>query len=72
MRREGETGMADATIFEQDGKIYAAFSHSMPPKDLAKEIGKEIRAMHTVPRARMRVVSVEEVRTMPFATPSKV
>ena len=63
--------MSDCTIFEQDGKVYAAFSHQMPPKDLAREVGKEIRAMSTVPRARMRVVSAEEVRQMPFGSPSK-
>jgi hypothetical protein len=61
----------DVTIFEQDGKVYAAFSHRMPSSDLAKQTAKAIREMPNIPRARMRVVSTDEVRNLPFATPKK-
>lgn len=61
--------MSDTTIFEQDGVVYFAICHSVPPKDLAKKIACEIRAMAKIPRARMRVVSTEEVRKMPFGKP---
>ena len=61
----------EATIFEQDGKVYAVLSHSMPLRDLAKETAKEIRYMAKIPRAKMRVVSVEEFKQMPFGRPSK-
>jgi len=65
--------MADmATIFEQDGKVYCAISHHMPVRDLAKRIAAEIRYMPKVPRSQMRVVTVDEVRAMPFGRPSKV
>ena len=63
--------MSDVTIFEQDGKVYCVFSHNMPVKDLSRETGKEIRQMDKVPRARMRVVTIEEFRNMPFGKPSK-
>ena len=62
----------DVTIFEQDGVVYCVISHDMPVKTLAKEIAKEIRCLDTVPRARMRVVSVEEFKAMPLAMPKKV
>ncbi len=58
------------TIFEQDGKVYCVLSHSMPSKDLAKYTAQEIRAMAKIPRAQMRVVTVEEFKAMPFGKPS--
>jgi hypothetical protein len=61
----------EATIFEQDGKVYVAISHSIPAGHLAKMIAKEIRYMSKIPRARMRIVSMDEVRKMPFGRPSK-
>ena len=64
--------MTDATIFVQDGIVYAALSHEMPTKDLAKETAAEIRWMAKVPRAKMLVCDVEEVRKMPFGKPKKV
>lgn len=63
--------MADVTIFEQDGKVYAALSHTMAPKELAKETADEIRYMPRVPRAKMRVVPSEELKQMTWAKPSK-
>jgi len=63
--------MADTTIFEQDGVVYLALSHAMLPKYLAKETAKGIREMAKIPRARMRVVPVEEVKKMPFGEPKK-
>ena len=62
--------MADCTIFEQDGKVYAVISHNIPARDLAKELGREIRYMPKVPRARMRVVAIEEFKSMPFGRPA--
>lgn len=59
------------TIFEQDGRIYTVLSHSMPAKDLAKETAKGIRDMPNIPRARMRVVTIEGFMQMPFEKPSK-
>lgn len=64
--------MADVTIFEQDGKVYCALSHSMPTKELAKETAKGIREMAKIPRGKMRVVSVEEFKKMPFEEPVSV
>jgi len=63
--------MADTTIFEQDGVVYLALSHGMLPKYLAKETAKGIREMARIPRARMRVVSLEEAKMMPFGEPKK-
>lgn len=63
--------MADCTIFEQDGNVYCVLSHAMPAKDLAKETAKEIRYMPKIPRARMRVVTADEFRKMPFKKPIK-
>lgn len=63
--------MSDTTIFEQDGIVYLALCHSMPPSHLAKETAKGIREMARIPRARMGVVSVEEVRKMPFGVPKE-
>ena len=57
------------TIFEQDGKVYCVMSHDMPVKDLALETGRGIRAMAKIPRARMRVVTTEEFKAMPFGSP---
>lgn len=62
--------MPDVTIFEQDGKVYTAISHSMPVRDLAKETARGIREMGKIPRAKMRVVSREEFATIPFAEPT--
>ncbi len=62
-----ETG----TIFEQDGVVYCALSHSMPVKDLAKETAKEIRYMAKIPRAKMRTATVDEIRKMPFGRTKK-
>ena len=59
------------TIFEQDGKIYCVISHEVPAKQLAKDIASEIRYMPKIPRAKMRVVTVDEFRKMPFGRPSK-
>ena len=62
----------DSTIFEQDGTAY--FAIVMNPnhaRDTAKEIAKQIRYMAKIPRARMRVVSGEEVRAIPFGSPKK-
>lgn len=61
--------MGDSTIFEQDGKVYIALSHAMPPKDLATETAKAIRGMRYIKGARMRVVSAEELRSMPLSSP---
>jgi uncharacterized Zn finger protein (UPF0148 family) len=61
--------MSDTTIFEQDGVVYCALCHSMPTKDLARETAREIREMAKVPRAKMKVVSTEEFRKMPFGKP---
>ncbi len=61
----------DNTIFEQDGKVYAICSHDVPTKELAKFISEELRYMHKVPRAKMRIVTTEEFRKMPFGRPSK-
>jgi hypothetical protein len=61
--------MGLSTIFDQDGKLYAAMSHAMPAKDLAKEIAHEIRMMPMVPRSQMRIVTDEEVRAMPWGSP---
>lgn len=61
--------MADVTIFEQDGNVYSVLSHSMPTKELAKETAQEIRYMEKIPRSKMRVVSVEEMKAMPFTEP---
>lgn len=63
--------MSDCTIFEQDGKVYAAMSHAMPARELAKCVAEGIRAMPKIPRARMRVVPIEEVMVMPFGRPKK-
>lgn len=63
--------MGDVTIFEQDGKVYCVLSHAMPTKDLASETARQIRAMAKIPRARMRVVSDEEARTLPFGASSR-
>lgn len=60
----------DVTIFEQDGKVYTVLSHQMPTKDLAKETASGIRYMAKIPRAKMRVVGIEEFRNMPFGKPS--
>ena len=62
----------DVTIFEQDGKVYTVLSHEMPVKDLAKETAGGIRYMAKIPRAKMRVISIEAFRSMPFGKPSKV
>jgi hypothetical protein len=70
--REKEVKMSDTTIFEQDGVVYCALCHSMPTKDLARETARGIREMTTIPRARMRVVPVEEVRKMPFGKPKNL
>jgi hypothetical protein len=59
----------DVTVFEQDGKAYAAISHRLSAPELAKNIAKEIRYMPRVPRAKMRVVSVEQFKAMPFGKP---
>ncbi len=59
------------TIFEQDGKVYAVCSHSVPARDLAKFISTELRYMAKIPRAQMRVVTTEVVRQMPFGKPTK-
>lgn len=63
--------MSDITIFEQDGKVYTAISNTMPAKELAKNIAKEIRHMPKIPRARMRVVTKEECLKLPWGTPSR-
>ncbi len=60
------------TIFEQDGKVYTICSHHIPAKDLAHFISVELRYMHKIPRARMRIVTTGEFRKMPFGKPSKV
>ena len=59
------------TIFEQDGTVYTVLSHSMPAKELAKETAKEIRAMATIPRSQMKVVTISEFMQMPFACPTR-
>jgi len=64
--------LSDVTIFEQDGKAYCALSHSMPTKELAKETARGIREMAKIPRGKMRVVSVEEFKKMPFEAPACV
>ena len=64
--------MADVIIFEQDGNVYTALSQSMPVKELAKETAREIRAMAGIPRSKMRVVTVEEFKAMPFKKPKLV
>ena len=65
--------MADLnTIFEQDGKVYAACSHNVPHKHLAHFIAVELQYMQKIPRAQMRTVTTEEFRSMPFGKPSKV
>ncbi len=64
--------MADVTIFEQDGNVYTALSQSMPTKHLAKMTAQEIRYMEKIPRSKMRVVSVEEFKAMPFKKPKLV
>ena len=61
--------MGDVTIFEQDGKVYAALSHTMSPKELAKWTADEIRYMPKVPRAKMRVVTSAELKQMKWAKP---
>lgn len=61
--------MGDVTIFEQDGKVYRALSHTMPVKDLARETACGIREVAKIPRAKMKVVSVEEFKSMPFEAP---
>ena len=63
--------MGDVTIFEQDGVAYCLLSHLMPTRDLAKETAKAIRDMPKIPRAKMRVVDVEEARKMPLGSPKK-
>ena len=67
MSEEPKTG----TIFEQDGVVYCALSHSMPAKDLAKETAREIRYMAKIPRAVMRTATVGEIRKMKFGGPKK-
>ena len=62
--------MSDVIIFEQDGNVYAALSHTMGAKELAKDTAEEIRYMPKVPRAKMRVVSIEEFRTLLWAKPT--
>ena len=64
--------MNDVTIFEQDGNVYAALSDTMGAKELAKDTAEEIRYMPKIPRAKMRVVSVEEFRKLPWVKPKKV
>ena len=61
----------DVTTFEQDGVVYAAISHRAPPNVLAKIIASEIRYMGKVPRSKMRVITVDEFRVMPFGTPKR-
>lgn len=63
--------MSDCTIFTQDGIVYCALSHLMPARDLARETAREIRYMSKIPRARMMVCPVEEVREMKFDSPKK-
>ena len=62
--------MSEITIFEQDGKVYTAISHTMPVRELAKNTAKEIRYMPKVPRAKMRVVSKDEFRKLPWGKPT--
>ena len=61
--------MGDVTIFEQDGKVYCALSHTMPVRDLAKETAHGIREAAKIPRAKMKVVSIEEFKSLPFEAP---
>ena len=63
--------MADVTIFEQDGNVYAALSHIMPLNELAKDTAKEIKEMAKIPRAKMRVVTIEEFKAMPWGKPTE-
>lgn len=63
------SGLDMNTIFEQDGKVYAICSHKVPPKDLAKFISTELKYMHKIPRAQMRIVPTEEFRKMSFGSP---
>lgn len=64
--------MADVTIFEQDGKVYAALSHTMNARELAKETAAEIRYMDKIPRSCMRVITSEELKQKTWAKPSKI
>lgn len=63
--------MGDVTIFEQDGKVYRALSHTMPVKDLARETACGIREAAKIPGAKMKTVSLEEFKSMPFGEPKE-
>lgn len=60
-----------ATIFEQDGRVYAICSHNVPTGDLSRFISRELRYTKKIPRAQMRIVTAEEFRQMPFGKPTK-
>ena len=57
------------TIFEQNGVVYAVCSHKVPSKDLARFIVTELHYMDKIPGARMRTVTNDEVKALPFGAP---
>ena len=59
------------TIFEQDGRVWAVCSHRVPTGHLSRFLSSELRYMNKIPRAQMRVVTIEELKKMPFGEPSK-
>ena len=62
--------MSDCTVAMQNGKIYAAVSHSLPPKYLTQEMARLYKDLWRVPGCEIRVLPVEQVRQMEWASPT--